>query len=365
MSVINSAHPFTHKSVALVATVRPCFAAGLFLSLRSTDLVGVCAVRFGRRTKTHALYISSSSSGEAFTAERTLPVRAEAHAVHGSCHRTRRDASCSTTGYIMFLLPQRKGFETARSSLYLYPLSLCSTQRRGENESRFRAPHAKLFPLFISALGSRKQQKEWGRFFLLAAANAMHLIMWRARATTPANLITIERALWSSQRRVFCERIWVGIEFPREQWRRHISQSPHCLKKNGKIMISAPAGEIFMENMQSKIIVLYSKSSVESFVRIHFFCSSRRAHLALHRYVESAPCRNDGVSEFQHCAYWVFKRVFFEDFCSAGLENIREQWNLSITTHASLDNTAKIMTSVPAGEIFVWKVQFKIIVLIF
>ena len=138
--------------------------------------------------------------------------------MHGSCHRTRRDASCSTTGY-MFLLPQRKGFETARSSLYLYPLSLCSSRRRGENESRCHAPHAKLFPLFISALGSRKQQKEWGRFFLLAAANAMHLIMWRARATTPANLITIERERFEVPKCLFpedlsCHRVSAGTMAP-------------------------------------------------------------------------------------------------------------------------------------------------------
>jgi hypothetical protein len=71
----------------------------------------------------------------------------------------------------------------------------------------------KLFPLFISALGSRKQQKEWGRFFLLAAANAMHLIMWRARAAATANLIIIERARFEVPKVSFARRFELGLSF--------------------------------------------------------------------------------------------------------------------------------------------------------
>jgi hypothetical protein len=76
-----------------------------------------------------------------------------------------------------------------------------------------------------------------------------------------------------------CDRVSAGTMAS-----THLSITTLLEIERKKIMRSVSAGEIFMENMQSKIIVLYFKSYVESFVRIHFFCSSRRAHLALQRY---------------------------------------------------------------------------------
>jgi hypothetical protein len=57
--------------------------------------------------------------------------------------------------------------------IYTLFLSLSGERRKGADA----AAHAKLFAAFISLPASALRKKEWGRFFLLAAANAMHLIM--------------------------------------------------------------------------------------------------------------------------------------------------------------------------------------------